>query len=181
MIKNKRGAFSDLFLFLIISFVVLLVSGMFIYMSVLTRDRLKSLTSPTENVNYTAVIDEVYEPVVNSYKMLYWLSIFIIVSMVISIFIGSYMVNTRPVFFIPYIFIVIIAVVVSVGISNAYQTLATDETLAPVFLGDGGEYTGFGGSNYMMWYLPLWIVAIGFIGGIIMFIRKKSEEFTPYG
>jgi flagellar biosynthesis protein FliQ len=179
--KNKRGAFTDLLLFMIVAFVIILVSGMFIYMSVLTRNQLKSLESPTESVNYTAVIDNVYEPVVDAYKTLYWLSIFMIVGMVISIFVGSYMVNTRPVFFVPYIFIVIIAVIVSVGISNAYQTLATNEVLSAPFLGDGGEYAGFSGANYMMWYLPIWIVVIGFAGGIIMFIRMKSEEFTPYG
>jgi hypothetical protein len=180
--KDKRGAFTDLFIFIIISFVILLVSGMFIYMSVLTRNQLKSLESPTDSVNYTEVIDTVYEPVVNAYKTLYWLSIFIIVAMIISIFIGSYMVNTRPVMFVPYIFIVIIAIVVSVGISNAYQTLATNEVLSEPFLGNGGEYAGFLGGNYIMWYLPIWVTFIGFTGGIIMFIRMKSEEFTPnYG
>jgi hypothetical protein len=180
-IKGKQAGFTDLFLFMIVAFIVVIVAGVYIYMSVLVKDQLDDTQSPTGNVNYTEIVDDVYSPVVGAYKTLYWLSIFIIVAMVISIFIGSYFVTTRPVFFIPYIFIVIIAIVVSVGISNAYQTIAMDDTLSPVILGDGDEYAGFTGSNYIMWYLPIWIAVMGFAGGIVMFVRMKSEEYSPYG
>ena len=84
------------------------------------------------------------------------------------------MVTTRPIFFVPYIFIVIIAVIISAGISNAYQEVVATPELASTF-------AGFIGSNFIMFYLPIWITVIGFIGGIIMFVRMKSQEGLAYG
>ena len=97
-----------------------------------------------------------------------------IVGMMIAIFMGSYLVTTRPIYFVPYIFIVIIAILVSTGISNAYQTIAQTPELASTF-------AGFVGSNFIMYYLPLWMAVIGFVGGIIMFVRMKSQEVSQYG
>jgi hypothetical protein len=94
--------------------------------------------------------------------------------MVISIFIGSYLVTTKPIFFIPYIFIVIIAVIVSVGISNAYEMVINDPTMAETF-------AGFVGANFIMLKLPIWIAVIGIVGGIIMFVRMGSKENDLYG
>jgi flagellar biosynthesis protein FliQ len=127
-----------------------------------------------EGVNYTQIKDDTFGDVNIAFSSLYWLTTLMIVGMVISIFVGSYMVTTRPVFFVPYIFIVIIAVLVSVGISNAYQEVATNPTLASTF-------SGFVGSNFLMFNLPIWMTVIGFVGGIIMFVRMKSQEGTQYG
>jgi hypothetical protein len=94
--------------------------------------------------------------------------------MVLSIFMGSYLVTTKPIFFIPYIFIVIIAVIVAVGLSNAYEQVIQDPTLASTF-------AGFVGANFIMAQLPIWITIIGFVGGIIMFVRMGSREQQIYG
>ena len=70
---------------------------------------------------------------------------------------------------------IIIAVIVSVVISNAYQEITATPELAQTF-------AGFIGSNYIMYYLPMWTVVIGITGGIIMFIRMKSEDImSGYG
>jgi len=94
--------------------------------------------------------------------------------MIISIFIGSFLVTTKPVFFIPYIFITIIAVVVSVGISNGYEMVRDNPTLASTF-------TGMWGANFIMAQLPIWITIISITGGIIMFARMGSRENQIYG
>jgi hypothetical protein len=96
------------------------------------------------------------------------------VGMVISIFIGSYLVTTKPIFFIPYAFITIIAIVIAVGMSNAYELIIQDPTLASTF-------AGFVGANFIMAKLPMWIAIIGITGGIIMFIRMGSKENELYG
>ena len=174
---NKKGAFTDLFLFMIVALIILLISGMYIYMG----DRINTELQETlpgkevgDTVNYTEILDNSIGQLSRTYNLLYWISILIIVAMVISIFIGSYMVTTRPIFFVPYIFIVIIAIIVSIGVSNAYEELALTPELAETF-------AGFVGSNYIMFYLPVWVTVIGFVGGIIMFVRMRQEEYTPYG
>jgi len=180
IMKNKKGQFTDIFLFMIVALIVLVVSGLFIYMGLEVNDQLDdSFTGMTiggeaNGTNYSEIKDATFGDVNVAYKSLYWISILIIVAMIIAIFMGSYLVTTRPIYFVPYIFIVIIAIIVSVGISNAYQELVQTPELAETF-------AGFIGSNFIMFNLPIWVVVIGFVGGIIMFVRMKSQEAVAYG
>lgn len=173
MMNRKGQAFTDIFLFMIVSVILLVVSGMFIYMAITVQGQLHTVFSTNKvgsgTVNYTQVSDAVFNDLATAYKTMYWSSLILIVGMIISIFIGSYLVVTKPIFFVPYIFIMIIAVLVSVGISNAYQTIVQEPTLASV-------YQGFIGGNYIMFYLPIWVAVIGFAGAIIMFARMRSAE-----
>ena len=174
---NKRGQFTDLFLFMVVAVIVLFISGLFIYMGIKTQDQLDiSMAGMTtgDGTNYTTIVGDTFGNVNVSYSSLYWISILLIVGMMFSIFFGSYMVTTRPIYFVPYIFIVIIAIFVSVGISNAYQEVIAQPDLASTF-------AGFIGSNFIMFNLPIWITVIGFVGGIIMFVRMKSQEVNAYG
>ena len=173
---NKKGAFVDLFLFMIFTFVILLISGIMIYVGNTTyselRETFRGKTYGT--LNATENVENTIGVVNNSYKALYWLSVLIIIGMMISIFIGSYMVTTRPIFFIPYLFIVFIAIVVSVFISNVYGEVLADPTLS-------SSFEGFVMPNYIMGYLPIWVTLLGFVGGMIMFSRLGSKENQVYG
>ena len=172
---NKKAGFTDLFIFIIVAFALVLISGMFIYMSGLTQDKLHETMDPmsTEAVNNTAIIDDTFGDVVTTFSALRWISWFLIIGMAISIFIGSYLVTTRPVFMVPYILITAIAIIVSVGVSNAYHALLTNAVL-------GATYQSFVVSSHIMKYLPMWVTIIGFIGAIIMFSRMGSREERLY-
>jgi hypothetical protein len=161
---------------MIVAFVIVLISGVFIYFGGKVNSEVHSvLDSKTfGDVNGSAIVDQTLGKVNQSYQALYWISIFLIVGMIISIFIGSYLVTTKPIFFIPYIFILIIAIVVSVGISNAYEEVAQTPMLADI-------YAGFIGANFILSKLPIWIAIIGIVGGIIMFARMGSKENEIYG
>jgi len=172
---NKKGGYTDLFIFMIFTFVIVAVSGIFIYLSDITETRLHETmdSMSTAEVNHTAIIDDTYGDVPTSFQTLYWISIMIIIGMIISIFVGSYLVTTKPVFFFPYILVMIIAIIVSVGISNAYEEIATNPTLSATFV----QFTG---ANFVLSHLPLWVAIIGIIGAIIMFSRLGSKEETAY-
>lgn len=173
---NKRAGYTDLFLFMIIAVIIVFISGVFIYFGSIVTTEVHEKMDGMQfgNKNATVVIDETLGVVNTSYQALYWISIFLIVGMIISIFIGSYLVTTKPVFFIPYIFILIIAVIIAVGLSNAYETVIQDPILASTF-------AGFVGANFILSKLPIWIAIIGGIGGIIMFARLGSREGDVYG
>jgi uncharacterized membrane protein YfcA len=126
------------------------------------------------DTNATVVIDETIGVVNTAYYSLYWIAVLLIVGMMLSVLIGSYMVTTRPVFFIPYFIVTVIAIVVSVGLSNAYEQIIQDPLLASTF-------QGFIGANYILAYLPLWVTLLGFVGMIIMFTRLGSKENQLYG
>jgi flagellar biosynthesis protein FliQ len=168
---NKKGGTTDIFLFLIFTITILFICGIFIYLGGQATTKVHQTMDNMQfgSANTSQVIDQTFGKVNEAYQSLYWISLLLIVGMIISIFIGSYLVTTKPIFFIPYIFIIIIAVIVSVGLSNAYEQVIQDPTLAPTF-------AGFIGSNFIMANLPIWITIIGFVGGIIMFTRMGSRE-----
>jgi len=178
--KNKKGAFSDLFLLMIFALVIIFISVLFIYMGGITQEKLQETVGQmdlhdTEGNNASLVIDNTFGDTNMSYQALTWIAVFLIVGMILSIFIGSYLVTTKPVFFVPYLFIVIIAIIVSVPMANSYEKIMTTPTLADTF-------TQFAGANFFMLNLPIWIAIVGITGGIIMFSQMgKREEQGYYG
>jgi len=173
---NKKGGFTDIFLLMIIAFIVLLICGVFIYLGATVKAKLHETMDDMDlSINASQTIEDSMGKVTTAYDSLYWISVFLIFGMIISIFIGSYLVTTKPIFFVPYIFLLIIAIIVSVAISNAYEILIATPSLA-------STYAGFVGGNFFMLYLPVWVCIIGFLGGIIMFSRLGSEqEMTRFG
>ena len=180
IMQNKRGGFTDLFIFMIFAFVIVIMSVVFIYITGMANDELQDSLGnmdlhDTQGNNASQVIENTMGVTEASVTALRWISVLLIAGMILSIFIGSYLVTTKPVFFVPYIFIVIIAFVVSVPISNTYEEVMANEVLSSTF-------AGFTGANWIMLNLPIWITIIGLAGGIIMFTRMgKKEEFSYYG
>ena len=88
---NKKGQFTDLFLFMIIAVILLFVSGLFIYMGLRVNDQFdESFTGMTiggeaNGTNYTTIKNQTFGDVNVAYNSLYWISILIIVAMLISI------------------------------------------------------------------------------------------------
>jgi uncharacterized membrane protein (DUF106 family) len=178
MIKGKKGGMTDLFIFMILAVAIVFICAIFIYMGNISTNAIHETLDGKDYMaggqNVSLIIDDTFGAVDRSYQALYWISWFLIVGMVISIFIGSYLVTTKPIFFIPYAFITIIAVIVSTGISNAYEMVINDPTMASTF-------AGFVGANFIMLKLPIWIAVIGIVGGIIMFVKMGSKENEIYG
>jgi hypothetical protein len=177
LLFNKRGSMVDLFLFMILAVAIVFICGIFIFIGGKATSQIHEKLDGTDyagNENVTQIVDDTFGHVNQAYQSLYWISIMLIVGMIISIFIGSYLVTTKPIFFIPYAFIVIIAIIVSVGISNAYEMVIADPTMSSTF-------AGFVGANFIMLQLPIWISVIGIIGGIIMFVRMGSKDNQIYG
>lgn len=171
--------YSDLFIFMIVALILVLFSGVFIYMSGEVLDELRTNIDDVGlvgdgNDNASTVLENTLGSATDSFDALYWIATFLIFGMIMAIFIGSYMVTTKPIFFIPYIFVVIIAIVVAVPMSNAYETLSSDVTLQSTF-------ANFIGSNWIMANLPVIIAIVGITGGIIMFVRMGKREEAYYG
>jgi len=178
-IRNKRGGFTDLFIFMIFAFVIVLISVLWVYMGGMAQDQLHASMDgmglhDTVGNNTSQVIDNSIGDFNQSISALQWITVFLMVGMILSIFIGSYLVRTKPIFFIPYLFIVIIAVVVAVPMSNAYETLMTNPTLS-------GTFSSFLGANWIMLNLPMWISIVGIMGGIIMFSQMGKKDEVNYG
>ena len=176
LVKDKRGSFIDLFVFMIFAFILVVVIGFLLYIFGQAEDGLHEAMDDMTfgDANTTEVIDASVGITTTSFTALYWLSILIIFGMILGIFIGSYMVTTKPVFFIPYLFIWIIAIIVAVPISNTYETISAEPSLA-------STYSNFVGSNFILNYLPMIVAIVGIVGAIIMFTRMgRKEEFGGF-
>lgn len=178
--KNKKGDFLGLVVLMILAFIIIMMSVIFLYIGNVTQDKLHETLDDLPNstfggVNQSQIIDDTFGDVTVSYGQLKWITVMLIFGMIIGIFIGSYLVTTKPVVFIPYIFMVVICVIVAAGLSNAYETIINNATLS-------GTFAQFGGANHFMLYLPVYIAIIGFVGGIIMFIRwVRRDEYLYSG
>ena len=174
---NKKGSFVDLFVFIIFAFIVAIIIVVFLYIGSITTTQLHAsmddmnLSDGTNNVS--VVIDNTMGVTYSAYQTMRWTGILIFFGMIIGIFIGSYMVQTKPIFFIPYIFIVIIAIVVSVGIANAFELLMATEDMASTF----AQTTAI---NWFILQLPIIVTITGFIGGLIMFSKLGKGEQQHY-
>jgi len=180
---NNHGSFLDIFTFIVMAVTFILISVIFVYIGNEVYQKLKvempkvdvSISSENKGINVTKTMEESIGPVNQSYSILIWGCLLIIIFMIVAIWIGSYMVVSRPVYFIPYIFICIIAIMVSAGISNAYESLTLNESLASTF-------TRFSASNFIMSHLAFWVSIISIVGGIIMYVRmQRGEEEYYYG
>lgn len=177
---NKKGGMTDLFIFMIFALIIVLISVVWIYIGSQAEEQLQATLGQIEGLqdvhgnNASVVIDNTIGAFNVSIQALQWISVFLIFGMILSIFIGSFLVTTKPIFFIPYIFIVIIATIVAVPLANTYEIIMTDEILS-------GTFTGFVGANFIMLNLPVFIIIIGITGGIIMFTRLGKAEEQYYG
>lgn len=166
-IRNKRGSLFDLFLFMALGFCVIIFMVVMTFIASTMNTKLHEQAPVIQKAlgdsgNATEIIDENFGDVVTAYSSLKWISVMIIFGLMLSILLTSFLVKTNPVFFVPYILILIIAVIVSVPIANAYETIYNNPTLASTF-------TGFFGVSWIFLHLPIWISVIGILAGILMF------------
>lgn len=178
--KNKKGALTDLFLLMIMAFIFMIFIVVIIYAATTVRDQLKANVGVLDSVmgeedNATQIIDNTIGGFIASTDTLKWITVMLFVGMVMSILITSYLIRTKPIFFIPYILITIIAIIVSAILSNIYAEIYANPTLSSTF-------QGFWGMTFIFANLPTWITAIGFIAGLVMFINMiKTNNMGMYG
>lgn len=172
---NKRGnLFTDMILFMFISFFLVVFAGVMIFVAYTTNVALLDNVDVLQNAvggggNATVIVGQTMGIVNVAYTTLKWTTVAIIFSMVISILITSFLVRTNPVFFIPYLFILIIDVIVSVPIANTYEILSANPVVA-------SSFSGLTGASWIMLYLPIWVTVVGLLAGVLMFINVVRAD-----
>jgi len=176
---NQRGSYAGLFVFMIVAFILVLCSVAFVFIGTTTYDKLldnvevfDKVLEDNDDMDGTRAITGTMGNVANAYNVLKWATVFLMVGMIISILITSYLIRARPVFFVGYIFIVVIAVFISAPMSNAYETVYNNPTLSSTF-------QGFFGATFIFLNLPIWVAVVGILAGIIMFAGMVRQ--SQYG
>lgn len=167
---NKNGGMFDLILAIVLSFILVICLVVFTYAQNQVSERLIEL-APTiqqsfdNTTNVTLIITNTVGKVTTAYTSFKWISVTLIFGYFMSILVSAFLVRSHPAWFIGYIFVVIIAIIISVYVSNTYETLMNNELLASTFL------TGFFGANWIFLHLPYWVTIIGMIAGILMYVN----------
>jgi len=168
ILKNKKGALTDVIIWIIVAFVIAAFFGLWAYGHQLITDQL--VNSGSELVANAS--KEVVQPANQAIQTsLDTLGIVILVGMIVSIFISNFLIKGNPVFFILYIIIATIGIIFSATVSNNYMNLIGNEVI-------GSTLAANQGITFIMQYLPYFATVIAVIGGLFIYlgiIREKNQ------
>ncbi len=174
--KDKRGIMGIIFLFvilfsiLILGFMAVVISGVLGYVS-------DTLTPVMENIgvvgdsNVSQAATYVFSVTDGFIKALPWLIAFAyVMALVFSIvFVLSYNYNPNPAFIGVYVALILLLLLGSIIISNAYQDILNGNDEIAQKLQENVAM------SYLILYSPAILVAIAFITGIYLFSGRQSE------
>jgi len=160
---NKKASVLDIIIWIIAGFIILLFLAVYMYGHNQLTEKLLELNIDIGDTNIATIADNTFGQVNSGLNSLRWLSFTIIFALAISILISNFLVKAHPVFFIVYFFIVVLAIVFSVFVSNSYEGLMTNQLI-------GDTLQSYVGSSFIMLNLPLWVTIIGVFGAIVLFI-----------
>lgn len=162
---NKKGSVIDMIVFVIITFVIVMFLGIWLYGFDLITTSLISIDAPIGNGSVTvgsAAEDTFGQVNTGKQRVLPIVGFALIFGMMLTIFISNFLVKVHPVFFFVYLGILVLAIVLSVFVSNAYETFLTGEVFSSTL-------QGMSAMTFILLNLPLWTTVIGFIGMAILF------------
>ena len=179
IIRNKKGAYADVFIFIIMAFVIVLFFGMMYFAftkmnTVLTSVKFDIGTGSTAT-NFSNIVNSTWGEVYEGYGQLKTMAYVLIFGMILTILVGAWKIKSPPIFLIFYIIVSIGAIIVSVYISNMYQNLLSNSDF-------GSTLQSFKGASYILLRLPIIASVVALFSGAISLIGMNySRRETTYG
>jgi hypothetical protein len=180
---SKKGAVSDVIVYMVITFTFIVFIGLWLYSTNLFTNtlgnNLNSFVNPAiglDNATVTGIFNNTIGSLPTSYLVVRWISFMIIVFEAISLILGGLFVRIWKGFFPIYIILAVICVIISVPLSNAYEDIYYNPTFGPTF-------ATLIGPSWILLHFPIWITIVSLFAGIIMFISlpKQNQENFGYG
>lgn len=162
---HKKGSGLDLFIWIVMAFVLVVVFGALIYGFNLMTTTLTGITD-TINPNTNETIGNLASKTIGkgneAISQLRFVALAIFFGLFLSIILTSFITRSHPAFFIFYVLILVILVIVSMILSNAYEVVRADDVL-------GSTYQSFTAMDYFLLYLPYFVAVVGFLAGILLY------------
>ena len=169
LMKNKKAGVMDIIIWVVSAFLITVILGFWIFVFSELTGVMTSIPTQAGAINISDIAHDIIIPVNNAMANFEWISFAMIVAMGIAIFIFNYFTHRNPAFFWLYILMVVMAVIISVPLSNTYENLLQDTLI-------GTTLTGLKASSFVILYLPLWTSVIGIIGAIFLFINIQRDR-----
>ena len=175
--KNKRANYTNVFTFIIMSFVIVIFFGIMYYAfgqlnTVLTTVNF-DIGTGVHATNFSNIVDQTWGSVYDAYGQLKTLSYVLIFGMIITMLTSAWLVKRPPIFLVIWVIVSAVAVIVAVHVSNAYLLLLNNVDF-------GSTLQSFKGSSYMLLNLPAIAVVVSLFSGLISLIslNKSRHETT---
>lgn len=167
---NKRGAVTDIFIFMATALIIIVILGAFLYMFREVNTAFSQINVQIGDTTFANISSATMGKLTSaSDSGLKLISICLIFGMIILILGTNYFVKVHPVFFIIYIGITIISVIVAVPISNSYEQILSNQNAFTSTL------TEFSFLNYLLLHLPYIVAVIGIIGSVFIIINFERD------
>ena len=169
--KGKKGALTDVIVWVIIALVVAMFFGLWAYGHQLFTDQLLNSGSDLLENASREVVKPANDAIQSSLDTL---GVLILIGMIISIFISNFLIKGNPIFFILYVIIAIVGIIFSATVSNAYMELVGNDII-------GSSLANLSATTFIMQYLPYFATIIAIIGGLFLYIGVITERNTAVG
>lgn len=172
LMKNKQGAFTDIFTFIIMSFVIVVFFGIMYYGFTLIDNAFTSIQFNIGDTNFTAIVDSTWGEVYDSYNLLKTLAYVLIFGMILTMLVSATVIRRPPIYLIVYIITSLVGIIAGVYISNAYQLLLNNADF-------GATLQSFSGASYLLLYLPYLAGILSLLMAILGLMglnRSRREE-----
>ncbi len=170
---NKKAQLSSFSIFnwMIVAFLAVVLFGGLIWVMGILNDVFTEVGVMNEKnagqpgyVNMSKASEDIWGVAYDSIQSLRLVAITYILALGISIVIVGFLERKHPFLFFVYMLIVLLGIIFAPTISNAYEDLL----LSGIFDGGLVEFTA---SNFILLNLPVFVLLIGFGGGIGLFIN----------
>lgn len=165
--NKKAGVFAVIAWMIGVMVIVLFLSG-YLYMHNELTNTILNTQVDTNIVNLTDAAQKTIVQVNSAMSALHYISFILIFMLAFAILLENYFIRRHPLLFFVHVIVIILAVVGSVYISNAYEDLMTGNILSSTI-------SGFTASSYVALYLPIWVSVIGVLGIILLMINSNRD------
>ena len=172
LIEDRRGNYADVFIFIIMSFVVVIFFGIMYYGFSLFDTALSTIQFDIGDTNFTTIVDQTWGEVYDAYDQLKTIAYVLIFGMILTMFINAWAIRRPPIFLVIWIITSLVSVIVGVYISNTYQLLLNNQDF-------GSTLQSFSGASYLILYMPYLAGIFSLLNGLISLVginRSKREE-----
>lgn len=172
LITNKKGNYANVFVFIIMAFVITIFFGFMYYGFSAFDSALSTVQFDIGDTNFTNIVDSTWGQVFDAYSNLKTIAYVMIFGMILTIFAEAWVFRKPPIFLIFWIGTSIIGIIAGAYISNAYQLLLANADF-------GSTLESFKGASYMLLYLPYLSALVSLMAGLISLIglnRSRREE-----
>lgn len=167
--RCKEGAIVGLFIIAAISIAIIIFFGAWIFAMNIVEDKLVNINTGVDaKVNVSEAATLYFVPVNRAYQFLRLIAFTMLFGLSIAFILTNFLIRAHPYLYVVYVLVTMVAVIFSVYISNAYESLLTNNALSSTF-------ASFTAANFIMSNLPLWIGTVGLIGAIVLFININRD------